>query len=489
MNAAKHEFQPEEVMAFLDGELSPERATALSQHLKDCKECSEVAAGFKNIGQKLSTWMIEPLPAQVETRMTSERIAIEAKIVPRPAVSPSRPRPLFLKWGFGAVGGIIFFFLVLTVLTPNLLRSRMAANESSAVGSLRTLTTAAATYQSTYGHYPLSLRNFGPPENGVPSAVAADLVDANLAGGQKSGYSFFYRRIPMLGSSGREGYTIKADPLNPGSTGVRQFTTDQTGIIRAEPGGILSESFQELKPNENGQSAQSPQFAPMVARTAELTLVVSNLKNAREMMEQILRKQQGYIGQLSLSREGGSTATLSATLRVPADHVDGCLAELKKLGKIADESQAGQEVTRQHADLVARLQNAHNTETRLNNVIGKHAGSVKEILEVEKESSRVRGEIEGMEAEQKSLEHRVDFATIELRISEEYKAQFNNSSPSASTRIHNSLVTGYKNAAETLLGFVLFLAESGPTLLIWLVILLVPAWLLVRRFRRAAAAT
>ncbi len=76
MNAAKHEFQPEEVMAFLDGELSPERATALSQHLKDCKECSEVAAGFKNIGQKLSTWMIEPLPAQVETRMTSERIAI-----------------------------------------------------------------------------------------------------------------------------------------------------------------------------------------------------------------------------------------------------------------------------------------------------------------------------------------------------------------------------------------------------------------------------
>jgi len=204
------------------------------------------------------------------------------------------------------------------------------------------------------------------------------------------------------------------------------------------------------------------------------------------MMEQILRSQLGYVGQLSFNGEGSSTASLSATLRVPAAHLDDCLAELKKLGKVASESQSGQEVTQQHTDLVARLQNAHNTETRLNNVIGKHAGSVKEILEVEKESTRVRGEIEQMEAEQKSLEHRVDFATIELRISEEYKAQLDNASPSASTRIHNSLVAGYKNAAETLLGFVLFFAESGPTLLIWLVILLVPALLLVRRFRRAA---
>ena len=82
----------------------------------------------------------------------------------------------------------------------------------------------------------------------------------------------------------------------------------------------------------------------------------------------------------------------------------------------------------------------------------------------------------------------MDFATVELRVSDEYKAKLDNSSPSASTRIHNSLVAGYKNAAETLLGFVLFFAESGPTLLIWLVILLAPAFLLIRRFRRAAAA-
>ena len=69
------------------------------------------------------------------------------------------------------------------------------------------------------------------------------------------------------------------------------------------------------------------------------------------------------------------------------------------------------------------------------------------------------------------------------------KAKLNNASPSASTRIHKSLVAGYKSAAETLLGFVLFFAESGPTLLIWLVILLLPPLLLVQRYRRIAAAS
>lgn len=488
MNTTKHEFQPEEVMAFLDGELPPGRATTLSQHLEKCEECAAVAAGFKTVSQNLSKWGIEPLPDRAVKRVTSAGLAIKTNTDLRSGDLSTSHISIF-KRGLGTVAGIAVFLLALAVLTPNLLRSRMAANESSAVGSLRTLNSAANTYLLVYGHYPPSLGSFGPPASGASSEDAAGLVDSGLAAGQKSGYFFVYQRTTPLGSSDREGYSINADPVNPGSTGVRHFSTDQTGVIRAEPGGILGGSSLEGNPKETGQPAQERQFAPMIAKTAELRLVANNLKDAREMMEHLLRGQGGYIGQLSVSGEGSRTASLTATLRVPADHLDTCLAELKKLGRIEGESQAGQEVTQQHADLVARLQNAHNTETRLNNVIGKHAGSVKEILEVEKESSRVRGEIEQMEAEQKSVEHRVDFATIELRISEEYKAKLDNSSPSASTRIHNSLVAGYKNAAETLLGFVLFFAESGPTLLIWLVILLLPLLLLLRRYHRIAAAS
>jgi hypothetical protein len=88
-----------------------------------------------------------------------------------------------------------------------------------------------------------------------------------------------------------------------------------------------------------------------------------------------------------------------------------------------------------------------------------------------------------MEAEQKALEHRVDFASVEIQLSEEYKAQL--SSPdSVSVRINNAFVAGYHNATETLLGFVLFFEEYGPSLVIWLVVLALPILLVWRRYKR-----
>jgi len=58
--------------------------------------------------------------------------------------------------------------------------------------------------------------------------------------------------------------------------------------------------------------------------------------------------------------------------------------------------------------------------------------------------------------------------TVNLQLTEEYKASLTSPAASVSTRIHNAFVAGYRNASETMLGFVLFFAESGPTLLIWL---------------------
>jgi Domain of unknown function (DUF4349) len=92
-----------------------------------------------------------------------------------------------------------------------------------------------------------------------------------------------------------------------------------------------------------------------------------------------------------------------------------------------------------------------------------------------------------MEAQQKALERRVDFATIDLKLSEEYKAKLDSPAPSASTQLHNASVNGYRNVADTLLALLLFLAEYGPVLLLWAMILFTPAWLVWRRWRRAAA--
>jgi hypothetical protein len=89
-----------------------------------------------------------------------------------------------------------------------------------------------------------------------------------------------------------------------------------------------------------------------------------------------------------------------------------------------------------------------------------------------------------MEAEQQTLEHRVDFATIELKLTEEYKAQLSSPAPSvASQLLRQRLPQCLREPAR----FILFLAEAAPTPLLWLTFLSVPVWLFWRRYRRSLA--
>ncbi len=130
---------------------------------------------------------------------------------------------------------VAIILIIAAIAIPNLLRSKMAANEASAVGSLRTLNTACVSYSTTYGTgYPAALANLGP---GAPATAAtADLIDSVLASGTKSGYVFtFVSGAPVGGQVPT--YTINADPVTVGTTGQRGFFTDQSGVIRANPTG------------------------------------------------------------------------------------------------------------------------------------------------------------------------------------------------------------------------------------------------------------
>jgi chromosome segregation ATPase len=223
----------------------------------------------------------------------------------------------------------------------------------------------------------------------------------------------------------------------------------------------------------------------MIERTVSLSIVVNDFDVERALLDAILARHNGYAASLNVSTPQGAARTLQASLRIPAPQLASALAELKALGRIEAENQNGEEVTQQHADLLARLKNSRETEQRLQDVLRTRTGKVKDVLEVEEEIARVRGEIEQMEAEQKTLEHRVEFATIDLKLTEEYKAQLNTPAPSVLMQLRNAAINGFRNAFESLLALVLFLAESGPSLLLWLALLGIPAWRLWRRYRRA----
>jgi hypothetical protein len=226
---------------------------------------------------------------------------------------------------------------------------------------------------------------------------------------------------------------------------------------------------------------------PMIARNVSLSIVAKDFDAARGSLDAILARHNGYAAELNVATPQGHARTIQASLRIPAPQLVAAVAELKALGRVENETQNGEEVTQQHADLLARLKNSCETEQRLQDILRTRTGKVKDVLEVEQEIARVRGEIEQMEAEQQTLEHRVNFGTIDLKLAEEYKAQLSSPAPSVGMQLRNASVTGFRNASETLLGIILFFAESGPTLLLWVLILLLPAWLLWRRYQRSLA--
>jgi len=139
---------------------------------------------------------------------------------------------------------VAIILIIAAIAIPNLIRSKMAANEASAVASIRTINTSEVVYSSTYNVpnvFSLDLASLG--EGGtagqctatfVPTTAAACLIDpalqkATAAATPKSGYYFTY-------AQGTGTYTIHGDPSALNSTGVRSFFSDQTVVIRFKSG-------------------------------------------------------------------------------------------------------------------------------------------------------------------------------------------------------------------------------------------------------------
>lgn len=130
---------------------------------------------------------------------------------------------------------VAIILIIAAIAIPNLMRSKMAANESSAVGSLRTVNTAMVTYSDTYPTvgFAGTLAALGGTAAACSAATGASstqgcLIDNTLAGGTKSGYVF---AAAGAGGTPAVTYTSLATPQSQGVTGQRAFCSNQSGVI------------------------------------------------------------------------------------------------------------------------------------------------------------------------------------------------------------------------------------------------------------------
>ena len=420
-----HPFEQEELMAYLDGELSTDRAAAAVAHLERCPDCERVAAVLREVSQDLMTWEVGPSSPRIEAGISSaleERgregagsTAVGAEI-PGGVSRVRRFAPLV--FGFAVLGLVVF--VGLSVKNSRSSRAFQSVASSISVGE------------------PMADR---APVNGRTFTNLEQLQEAQRAPG-----------MPLSAKSN----------LKLGRTEVPAFA----GTLGA------------------GDSVVPPPGGPMIVRTAGVTLTTRDFEQVRAGLDDILRRHRGYVGELNISTPAGVKRTLTATLRVPADQLDATLAEVRKLGRVEAESQSGQEITAQYVDLEARLSNSRNTERRLVDLLQQRTGKLADVLAVETELSRVRGEIESMESQRKSLAKQVDFATLNATVNEDYKVQLQVVPPSTSTQFRNAAVDGYRSMVDGIVGVAVFLFSYGPSLLLWCAVLFFPVRFFWRKLRR-----
>lgn len=140
---------------------------------------------------------------------------------------------------------VAIILIIAAIAIPNLLRSRIAANESATVASLRTLITAQITYTGQYPQvgYADTLAALGPAA-GIPDSTQADIIDSSLAAGLKSGYGYQSAgaqdnctapdaSFAVVTTAGMNmSFEIYACPQLQNRTGIRNFCTSDAGLIR-----------------------------------------------------------------------------------------------------------------------------------------------------------------------------------------------------------------------------------------------------------------
>jgi type II secretory pathway pseudopilin PulG len=133
---------------------------------------------------------------------------------------------------------VAIILIIAAIAIPKLMRTRMSANESSAVGSVRSINTAEISYNAAYSNlgFAISLPFLGGPAGApcVPSTSSGCFIDSSPSTGVKSGYSF----TPALGSSPAVGgiapsYSISAVPVTPNQTGTRYFRSFEDAVVRS----------------------------------------------------------------------------------------------------------------------------------------------------------------------------------------------------------------------------------------------------------------
>ena len=186
------------------------------------------------------------------------------------------------------------------------------------------------------------------------------------------------------------------------------------GEVKAK--SAVSDSSVLARDGEDGADSPDRATAPKLIRTGSVSVAVENYEPFERQLKSWLGEQGGYISDTNLSHSDGEVSYATLTIRVPAEQFETLVSWTEERVRVESVNVNTQDVTAQWVDVQARLDNDRRAEARLQELLANRTARLSDVLEVERELARVRGEIESAEGQLRLLKDRVGYATLHLDV-------------------------------------------------------------------------
>ena len=273
---------------------------------------------------------------------------------------------------------------------------------------------------------------------------------------------------------------------------------EETGIVGVEPAGMATDydeysSYDKASAaraassatdsvsgwgdgtaseSANGVGAVPPGIDRRIVYNADVRITVGDFDRAAGRIAELIRSHGGYVAESEVSGSPGSNRSGRWKARVPIAEYDGFLDDVVAIGELDGRRSDSQDVTEEYYDLEARIANKRVEEDRMVELLKNTAGELKEILEVERELSRVREEAERMVGRQRLLADMSALTTVTISVSErtEYIPA---AAPGFGARIARAFEAANRQFVETVQGVLVGIVRNLYGLLAWSLALLI----------------
>ncbi len=225
------------------------------------------------------------------------------------------------------------------------------------------------------------------------------------------------------------------------------------------------------KPASVGAVVQAVSSTPRkIIYTAQIDLVVESLGSGQLKLTRLVKDNAGYIAETNIGGASGEQRSGTWKVRIPVENYEAFMAGATRLGELRTIQANSQDVTAEFYDVEARISNKQVEEKRLQELLKKATGKLSEILQVERELSRVRGEIEQLQGRIRVLANLSSLTTITLTLNE-IKNYVPPVKPSFGTNIVRAFNDSLNALADFCKGLILFVVTLVP----WLPLILILA--------------